>query len=141
MRKARILIIYDDNLTGGFIRSNLESRDYSVISARNEKELLKIIDDDLADLILIDMSFQFAASYSICSKIRQYSELPVIILSDPNNINELTGFDIGADDFMIKPFSMEILASRIKGLLRRSWKYKPEIAANDIATDKALAKI
>jgi two-component system KDP operon response regulator KdpE/two-component system response regulator VicR len=119
--QSRILIIDDDQFSNEFIRSHLEARDYKVLLAISGKEAIKIIEKELPDLILMNISLPHADSFRICRKVREWSEIPIVIMSDRNNeLNEMKCLDTGVDGFVIKPFSLEILVLRVKAVLRRA---------------------
>ena len=125
MRKARLLIIDDDEINSNYVRAKLESRDYQVDLAISSFEAFHCIENALPDLILVDLGLPRADGYRICRKVREWSEVPIIMISESTNeIDEVRCLDMGADDFIIRPFSLDILASRVKAVLRRTEKKK-----------------
>jgi DNA-binding response OmpR family regulator len=125
MGQSKIVIIDNDEISSRFIGSHLEANNYLVLLAENGKDYLSFIEKELPDLILLDMTLPHAESFRICRKVREWSEIPIIMLSERNNnLNELRSLDIGADDFIIKPFSIEILSFKVKAILRRAEKNK-----------------
>jgi len=125
MAKSRILVVYDDEVTSRFIRSKLEEKDFLVDLATSSFEAFHCLENTIPDLILVDLGLPRADGYRICRKVREWSEIPIIMTSDSNSeMDEVRCLDMGADDFIIRPFSMDILSSRIKAVLRRAEKKK-----------------
>jgi DNA-binding response OmpR family regulator len=132
MEKPKVLIVDHDQISNKFLGSHLETHGYQILVAVDGQEALMLIEKELPDLILLDMTLPHAESYRVCRKVREWSEVPIIMLSESNSDpDKVRCFDIGADDFMTKPFSLEVLVSRIKAVLRRSEKSRT--AANGMA--------
>ena len=121
MKRNRILIVDDDPSIRKFVKANLEVRDYEVLLASDGDEALKIIEEELPDLILLDIMMPKLDGYAVCQRVREWSEIPIIMISARDSENDkVKCFDYGADDFLTKPFALRELLSRVKAVLRRS---------------------
>lgn len=127
----KILIIEDerDMVTG--LRFNLEARDYSVIAAYDGETGLQMADSEQPDLIILDLLLPKLNGYEVCKKVKEGNpEIPIIMLTAKSQESDIiTGLDLGADDYITKPFSVLELMARINALFRRtkSNSLKPEI--------------
>jgi DNA-binding response OmpR family regulator len=127
MKRNRILIVDDDSSVRKFVKANLEVRDYQVLLAGDGNEALKIIEEELPDLILLDIMMPNLDGYTVCQRVREWSDIPIIMISAKDSENDkVKCFDYGADDYLTKPFALRELLSRIKAVLKRS--QTPEIS-------------
>lgn len=119
-RKYRILVVDDERRMVGFIRLNLEQDGFEVIEAYNGTEALERLRDSLPDLILLDVMMPDIDGFIVLRTIREISQVPVIMLTAKGEENDkVKGLEIGADDYVTKPFSPRELVSRVKAVLRR----------------------
>jgi DNA-binding response OmpR family regulator len=103
------------------MRDSLALMDYSVITASDGKTALQLIEDSKPALILLDIMIPEMDGFQVCERIRQFSQVPVIILTaEAQSEDVIHGLEIGADDYIIKPFSVDILLARVKAVLRRT---------------------
>jgi DNA-binding response OmpR family regulator len=118
MGQSRILIIDNNQIEAQFVGSHLKSQGFDITLAANVKDAFSLIVRELPDLILLDSKGEDGVNF--CSKIRQFTEIPIIILSENNHkYEELKCLESGADDFLTKPLSVEILALKVKAVMRR----------------------
>ncbi len=118
----KILIIEDEeNMVKG-LRFNLEARDYAVVAAFDGETGLKKAVDERPDLIILDLMLPGLNGYEVCKKLKESSpEIPIVMLTAKSQESDIiTGLDLGADDYITKPFSVLELLARINALLRRS---------------------
>ena len=121
MKQQTILVVEDDHIVSDYICANCEKRDYRVILAVDGEEAIKYLQLLKPDLILLDTNMPHIDGYEVCRAVRKWSEIPIIMLSDrASSEDEVKCLCLGANSYMSKPFSMEILFSRIKALLRRA---------------------
>lgn len=121
---SSILLVEDDKLIIASLTEFLEKEDFHVSSASGQIEALKSLASARYDLILLDISLKDGNGYSLCRQIKEKYETPVIFLTASGDENSVvTGFDLGADDYIAKPFRPRELISRIQNVLRR---YKHE---------------
>jgi DNA-binding response OmpR family regulator len=120
-KKVSILAIDDDALILRLIRSILESEDYKVFTASDGKLGLDIFDKEVPGLIILDITMPGIDGYTVCRRIRESSQVPIIMVTARGNEEEkIRGFECGADDYVTKPFSVRELLARVKSVLRRS---------------------
>ena len=124
-----ILIIEDEADVAGLLRYNLSEAGFGVLVASDGIEGLEIARKDHPDLIVLDLLLPGMNGYAVCRKLREDSntvELPILILTAKAETNErIKGLELGADDYVTKPFSPRELVLRVQGLLRRSSPGKP----------------
>src|SRR5216684_4454303 len=120
-RNMTILIVYDEPRIRDFVRINLELERYRVIEASNGVEALEQLREDLPDLVVLDVMMPEMDGFETLRNMREVSTVPVIMLTvRQNEQDRIHGLDLGADDYIAKPFSPRELQSRIRALLRRS---------------------
>jgi len=130
-RKASVLVVDDDIRILRMMRRILELEGYRVLTASEGKTALDIFDDETPDLVLLDIMLPVMDGYTVCQRIREFSQVPIIMVTAKGGDEEkIEGFDAGADDYVTKPFSSNELAARVKALLRRTtlWIERPEPA-------------
>ena len=116
----KILVVDDEELLVKGIRFNLQNEGYEVISGFNGVEAVHLAQSQNPDLILLDIMMPEMDGLTACSKIREFSNVPIILLTaKAEDMDKLMGFDHGADDYMTKPFNILELKARIRALLRR----------------------
>jgi len=121
--KQSILIIDDELQIRRFLRFSLEANDYDVMESCNGKEGLYQAAMQRPDLIVLDLGLPDIDGKEVLQQLRQWSKIPVIVLSVRNDENEkVTCFDLGADDYVTKPFSTMELCARLKVALRHANK-------------------
>lgn len=115
-----ILVVDDEPRMIRFIRMNLELEGYKVLEATNGLEALERVREDLPDLVVMDVQMPEIDGFEALEHIRQVSTVPVIMLTvKADEEDKVRGLELGADDYVTKPFSPRELSSRIKALLRR----------------------
>lgn len=118
---SRILVVDDEPRYLHLLRINLESEGYEVVTAANGEEALEIVSSQSVDLVLLDIMMPRLDGFSTCERIRQFSNIPVIMLSAKvEEKDRVAGLDTGADDYITKPFSATELLARVRAALRRS---------------------
>ena len=119
-RKYRILVVDDEKRMVGFIRLNLEQDGFEVVEAFNGSEALDRLRDSLPDLILLDVMMPDIDGFDVLRMIREINQVPVIMLTAKSEEDDkVRGLELGADDYVTKPFSPRELVSRVKAVLRR----------------------
>lgn len=123
MSKERVLIVDDEEDILELIRYNLELEGYDVICAENGEECLKLTDRHSPDLIVLDLMMPGIDGLDVCKNLKSNSEtksIPIIMLTAKSSESDIViGLELGADDYMVKPFSPRVLVARIKSHLRR----------------------
>ncbi|MBQ7345065.1 MAG: response regulator transcription factor [Oscillospiraceae bacterium] len=117
----KILVVDDEALLVKGIRFNLQNDGYEVVTGANGLEAIELARDPEVALIILDVMMPQMDGLSACSKIRESSNVPIILLTaKADDIDKLIGFDCGADDYLTKPFNILELKARIRALLRRA---------------------
>lgn len=117
----KILVVDDEELLLKGIRFNLQHDGYEVITGSDGLEAVDAAKTQTPDLIVLDVMMPQMDGLTACSKIREFSNVPIILLTaKADDMDKLMGFDYGADDYLTKPFNILELKARIRALLRRS---------------------
>ena len=123
----KILVVDDEALLVKGIRFNLQNEGYDVITGCNGLEAVKLVQEQNPDLVVLDVMMPEMDGLTACSKIREFSDIPIIMLTaKTDDMDKLIGFDHGVDDYLTKPFNILELKARIRALLRRSRAATPQ---------------
>ena len=121
MEGKKILVVDDEARMRKIIADFLGAKGYRIIEAGDGVEALEKFDEETPDLIILDVMMPRMDGWDTCRAIRKTSKVPVIMLTARGEeIDELVGFDLGADEYIAKPFSPRILVARVEAILRRS---------------------
>lgn len=122
MRKETILVVDDEPRLVRLVREVLTAVGYNVLSAGNGKDALEALALEQPDLMLLDIMLPGDMDgYEVCSQVREFSAVPIIMLTAKiRDVDMLHGFDVGADDYLTKPFNAKELIARVDAVLRRS---------------------
>lgn len=122
MKKSKILVVDDEPRLVRLVKTNLMASGYEVDAASEGKATLELLDSSNYDLIILDISIDGNLDgFQVCQRIREFSDIPVIMLtSRAREQDRIHGFDVGADDYLTKPFNVEELLRRVKAVLRRA---------------------
>ena len=125
--KHSILLVEDEKKLADTIQAGMAEHDYDVTIAYNGLDGKKLYFDKTYDLIILDINLPFINGYELCKMIREHdARIPIVLLTALNFVdNKIEGFELGADDYISKPFEFRELLARIKALLRRT-----EMASN-----------
>ncbi|MCK5319395.1 MAG: response regulator transcription factor [Anaerolineales bacterium] len=121
MRRPRILIVDDDLVIIKFLRANLKASDYDTLTAMDGAEALEVIERELPDLVILDIMMPNMDGFEVCRQLREWSRLPVIMLSARGDVTDkVKCLNLGADDYITKPFGVAELTARVRSMLRRT---------------------
>jgi two-component system KDP operon response regulator KdpE len=143
--KPSILMVDDEPQILRVMRASLPPRGYNLRVASNGLEALKMVEQQMPDLIILDLVMPSISGLDVCKEIRKTSNVPIIILSAKNlTLDKIATLELGADDYLTKPFDMGELLARIRALLRRTNKEKEQdstIVAGDITINTTARQV
>lgn len=126
MNQRTVLVVDDEKALRDFVRRNLEVRHFRVLTAANGLEALAAFDGERVDLVILDIMMPHLDGMETTRRIRESSTVPIIILTALGEETEkVQAFDLGADDYLTKPFGVGELLGRIKAVLRRTHWAEP----------------
>jgi len=118
---TRILVVDDEPLYVRLLKVNLEQEGYQIASASDGEEALEAISQNMPDLIILDVVMPKLDGLTVMQRVRQFSNVPIILLTALGEEQDrVKGLNIGADDYVVKPFSATELIARVRAVLRRS---------------------
>ena len=121
MDKKKILVVDDEAAIGDILKINLEREGYAVAVAMDGEEGARLALSLNPDLVLLDVMLPKMDGFEVCKKIRRESEVPIVMLTArTEEIDKILGLELGADDYVTKPFSIRELMARVKANLRRT---------------------
>jgi DNA-binding response OmpR family regulator len=118
---AQILVADDEPRYVRLMEANLVSEGYQVLKANNGQEAVDAVDQHHPDLVLLDVMMPVLTGFEACARIREFSNVPVIMVTAKGDEQDrVKGLDVGADDYIIKPYSATELLARVRAVLRRA---------------------
>lgn len=117
----KILLVEDEKTLAKALKFSLEKEGFMVDVAYDGEEALQALSQETPDLLILDLMLPKVDGYEVCRRLRRKSDLPIIMLTARNeDIDKILGLELGADDYMTKPFNTRELLARIKAILRRA---------------------
>jgi two-component system, OmpR family, alkaline phosphatase synthesis response regulator PhoP len=147
MANEKILIVDDEEHIRELISFNLKNNGYEIVTSDNGNEAIRIIEDENINLVILDLMLPGIDGYEVCKKIRydsKTSHIPIIMLTAKSEeLDKILGLELGADDYMTKPFSVRELMARVKALLRRTTalEVSPKYSFGNIAINLEKHKV
>ncbi|HQV63784.1 MAG TPA: response regulator transcription factor, partial [Anaerolineales bacterium] len=141
MNDPVVLVVDDEKSLRDFVRRNLEARHYKVLTAANGLEAMATFNNEKVDLVILDLMMPHLDGLETTRRIREVSKTPIIILTAlGEESDKVQAFDMGADDYLTKPFGVGELMGRIKAVLRRARWLEPssneeQLVRGDIRVD------
>ncbi|MGE5631478.1 MAG: response regulator transcription factor [Caulobacteraceae bacterium] len=134
---VRVLLVEDEEKMRELIKISFKKENFETIEAADGKQALNLFKAHQVDIIILDVMLPEIDGWTVCREIRRTSNVPIILLTARGEeFDKLFGFELGADDYIVKPFSPKELMARVKALLRRS-----EIKSSDTASYLQLGEI
>lgn len=125
----KIYLVEDDATIVSVLAEYLQQWGYECVSAKNFASILQEFHENKPDLVLLDISLTYYNGYHWCQEIRKTSEVPIIFLSSMDQqMNQIMAMNMGADDYLTKPFDLAFVLAKIQALLRRSYQYSHQQA-------------
>jgi DNA-binding response OmpR family regulator len=140
---ARILLVDDEEAIQTLLAYPLRKEGYDVVPARDGREALDLFDAERFDLVVLDVMMPRLDGIEVCRRLRSRSQVPIIMLTARDDeVDKVLGLEIGADDYITKPFSVREFRSRVKAALRRTRmtgddEGEESIVAGDVTIDRA----
>lgn len=120
----RILIVEDDLTIAKMLEAHLKKWDYEVALAKDFKNVMEIFARELPQLVLLDIGLPFFNGFHWCQQIRQISQVPIIFLSSlDDNMNIVMAMTMGGDEFIEKPFDLNVVTAKVQAILRRTYSF------------------
>ncbi len=120
-KKTTILAADDDPQLLRLITRNLQLEGYDVLAASDGQQALELIENNSPDLVLLDVMMPRMDGFTVCYRVREFSTVPIIIITARGqDQDKVRGLDLGADDYLTKPFSVDELLARVRAVIRRS---------------------
>ena len=136
MQETNILLVEDDRMIIENLTEFLKTEGFQVWSADGQEKAMKILRNQHFDLILLDITLAQGNGYSTCTQIKSHYEIPIIFLTAlDDEFSVVTGLDMGADDYISKPFRPRELVSRMRTVLRRNSKTPHFLSCREIRID------
>lgn len=133
---TKLLVVEDDKTIVSNLTEFLVKEGYAVKNAPGQKGALSLLEQESFDLVLLDVSLADGNGFSVCQAIKAEYRIPVIFLTaSGDEYSTVTGFELGADDYIAKPFQPRVLVSRIKNVLRLTGKAESVIQLGDVSVD------
>lgn len=121
---AKIMVVEDESVIRGLIMEELKKWQFDVFGTTDFEEVFNDFESQDPQLVLLDINLPVFDGYYWCQKIREVSKVPIIFISSRNtNMDMIMAMNMGADDFVTKPFEIDVLIAKINALLRRSYNY------------------
>ena len=121
MANGKIMVVDDDSNICELLRLYLEKEDFEVCIAENGARALEIFDSEKPDLMLLDIMMPQLDGWQVCREIRKKSSCPIIMLTAKGEVfDKVLGLELGADDYVVKPFEAKEVVARVKAVLRRA---------------------
>lgn len=123
----KLLIVEDDSVIAKSIKNHMESWGYQAVCVENFEEVKRTFVEEQPHLVLMDISLPFYNGYHWCDEIRKVSKVPVIFISSASdNMNIVMAMNMGGDDFVAKPFDLNVLQAKVQAMLRRTYDFSAE---------------
>lgn len=139
---AKIFLVEDDRAIIENLQEFLREEGFQVKTAEGQREAISTLETESFDLILLDISLSEGNGFAVCSYVKQNMDTPVIFLTaSGDEYSVVSGLDMGADDYISKPFRPRELVSRIHSVLRRSGKVNAILESGDVSIDTGKAVV
>ncbi|HFD38721.1 MAG TPA: response regulator transcription factor [Anaerolineae bacterium] len=146
MVKPKVLVVDDEPETVKYVSANLRVRGYDVLTAGDGRAALKVFDESVVDLVILDIMMPGPDGFAVCQAIRRRSDVPIIMLSARGREKDIVrALDLGADDYLTKPFGVEEMLARVRAVLRRAAQLptapRPPLTVGDLTVDFAARQV
>ena len=123
----KIMIVEDDEVMSSTLKRHLEKWNFEVYVVEDFEHVMEVFLDYQPTLVLLDISLPFYNGYHWCQEMRKVSEIPIIFISSTNeNMNIVMAMNMGADDFINKPFDLNVIMAKIQAMIRRTYSFSKQ---------------
>ena len=123
----KIMIVEDDEVISSTLKRHLEKWNFEVYVVEDFEHVMEVFLDYQPTLVLLDISLPFYNGYHWCQEMRKVSEIPIIFISSTNeNMNIVMAMNMGADDFINKPFDLNVITAKIQAMIRRTYSFSKQ---------------
>ena len=123
----KIMIVEDDEVISSTLKRHLEKWTFEVYVVEDFEHVMEVFLDYQPTLVLLDISLPFYNGYHWCQEMRKVSEIPIIFISSTNeNMNIVMAMNMGADDFINKPFDLNVITAKIQAMIRRTYSFSKQ---------------
>jgi DNA-binding response OmpR family regulator len=141
-----VLVAEDDMHTSALVALYLEREGFTTLTAADGRQALQLARQRQPCLIILDIMLPAVDGWEVCRELRRVSDVPILILTARDEeLDRIVGLSMGADDYVVKPFSPRELVARVKAILRRTrlhpWRGTPQLAHKDLLLDRAKRKV
>lgn len=128
----KIMIVDDETTILHFLQNKLNTSCHSIVTSTGHEDVIKLVQTEDPSFLLLDIGLPFEDGFEICRRIREFSLVPIIILSgQKDDVDKALGLRLGADDYLEKPFSIVELKARIQAVLRRTKQSMPVVSTEE----------
>jgi two-component system KDP operon response regulator KdpE len=146
VKKPRVLVVDDEPETIKYVSTNLRVRGYDVLTAEDGLTALREFDQSIVDLVILDIMMPGPDGFEVCRAIRRRSDVPIVMLSARGQERDIVrALDLGADDYLTKPFGVEEMLARVRAALRRTTQTgaapRPPLVVEGLEIDFGARKV
>jgi two-component system, OmpR family, KDP operon response regulator KdpE len=140
-KKTTILVVDDDVQLLKIVMHNLQAEGYQVLAVRDGEQALEAIERDAPDLVLLDVMLPRMDGFQVCQRVREFSAVPIIMITARGRgQDKVKGLDLGADDYLAKPFRLDELLARVRAVLRRA-QFTPNEQAQALGAATTIGEL
>ncbi len=142
MSIGKVLIVDDDRNICELLRLYIEKEDYDVVLAHNGQRAIEVFSEENPNIVLLDIMLPLLDGWQVCREIRKISDCPIIMLTAKGEVfDKVLGLELGADDYIVKPFEAKEVVARIKAVLRRTGAAEQTNDVKEVKYDKLLINL
>lgn len=142
MSMGKILVADDDKNIAELLRLYLEKEGYAVVTAVDGEDAITKFTQETPDMVLLDIMMPKLDGWQVCREIRKKSDCPIIMITAKGEtFDKVLGLELGADDYVVKPFDTKEIIARIKAVMRRTGKNSVEVDAKEVSYDKLVVNM
>ncbi len=142
MSMGKILVADDDKNIAELLRLYLEKENYTVVTASDGEDAIIKFNSETPDIVLLDIMMPKLDGWQVCREIRKRSDCPIIMITAKGEtFDKVLGLELGADDYVVKPFDAKEIVARIKAVLRRTGKTSAEQDTKEVSYDKLVVNM